>query len=97
MVTLIPANFRQAYKWVGNLDAGAAGALGIGVFVSLSVFTGTAPAWEKVLEIAPSLTLGAFFGLARLPLTSTGERPLAWIRRILAWRGRPRRAGMFGG
>jgi hypothetical protein len=97
MVTLISANFRQAYKWVGNLDAPSALSLGVGVFVGLSAFTGTAGAWEKALEIAPSVGLGTFFGLARLPLTASGERPLAWLWRVAAWGRGPRRAGMVAG
>lgn len=97
MYTRIPTNYRQSFKWLGNLDAVSAGFLGGGVVIGLSVLTGHGTAGEKIPEIAVALALGAFFGLVRYPMDIAGDRTSTWVMRYVEYRRRTRRYSYFDG
>jgi len=91
----IPANYRQSFKWLGNLDAASTVFLGVGVVISLSTLTGSAPVVEKVPEIAVAMGVAAFFGLVRYPMDLYGDRPVAWLRRAATFFSRGRKGSYF--
>ena len=93
-MTPIPPNYRQSSKWIGNLDAASAIAVGLGVVIAVSVLTGHAPWWEKVPEILVSLAVGLVLGLGRWPMEH-GDRPLRWALRAYWYFMRPKRGSAF--
>lgn len=97
MLTRIPANYRQSFKWLGNLDAISAAFLGGGVIIALKVLTGHAVFGEKVPEIVVALALGAIFGLLRWPMDIAGDRTATWLRRFVDYSRRSKRASYFDG
>ncbi len=92
----IPANYRQSFKWFGNLDAPSAIFLGGGVVVSLKTLTGPAPFYVKVPEIAVAMLVAAVFGLVRFPMDLHGDRVVTWLQRAVAFYRRERKASYFG-
>ena len=93
----IPANYRQSFKWLGNLDAPSAIFLGVGVVVSLKVLTGQAPYVEKIPEIVVTTIVAAVFGLVRFPMDLYGDRSVTWLQRAVAFYRRERKASYFAG
>ena len=93
----IPANYRQSFKWLGNLDAPSAIFLGVGVVFSLKTLTGQAPIVEKIPEIAVAMTLAGIFGLIRFPMDLHGDRSVTWLQRAVAFYRRERKASYFAG
>ena len=93
----IPANYRQSFKWLGNLDAPSAIFLGVGVVVSLRTLTGQAPIVEKIPEIAVAMGAAAVFGLVRFPMDLYGDRMVTWLQRAVAFYRRERKASYFAG
>ena len=93
----IPANYRQSFKWLGNLDAPSAIFLGVGVVFSLKTLTGQAPYIEKIPEIVVAMVVAAVFGLVRLPMDLYGDRMVTWLQRAVAFHRRERRASYFAG
>ena len=93
----IPANYRQSFKWLGNLDAPSAIFLGVGVVVSLRTLTGQAPIVEKSPAIAVAMGVAAVFGLVRFPMDLYGDRMVTWLQRAVAFYRRERKASYFAG
>jgi len=91
----IPANYRQSFKWFGNLDAPSAIFLGVGVVFSLKTLTGHSPIAVKIPEIAAAMTLAAIFGLVRFPMDLYGDRLVTWLKRAVAFYRRERKASYF--
>ena len=97
MYTRIPANYRQSFKWLGNLDAVSASFLGGGVIIGLKVLTGTAPWAIKGPEMGVALVLGAIIGLVRWPMDIAGDRTATWLLRFVDYYRRSKRFSYFDG
>lgn len=81
MIVRIPAEFRQPYRWIGNLDAVSACCVFGSVAWGTSIFTGQGPWLVRLPETASVIALGCLLGLGKWPLEVTGDRALLWISR----------------
>lgn len=97
MYARIPTNYRQSFKWLGNLDAVSAAFLGGGVIIALKTMTGAASWGVKGPEMAVALALGGIFGLLRWPMDIAGDRTATWLMRIVDYYRRSKRFSYFNG
>ena len=97
MLVRIPANYRQSFKWFGNLDAPSATFLVGGLLVAMRVVIGQAPWAVKGVEVTLSLLLGAGLGLLRWPMDVAGDRSITWLRRYFDFARRGKRFSYFDG
>lgn len=97
MLARIPANYRQSFKWLGNLDAVSAAFLGGGTMVAIKVVMDHASWAVKGPEIAVALALGSVFGLVRWPMDIAGDRTATWLMRFVDYYRRFRRFSYFDG
>ena len=94
MQTKVPVNYRQSFKWVGNLDASSLLLVGAGGVLAFRVLTSHSPWGLKAPVVVLSIGLGAALGLGRWPMEH-GDGAFAWGRRLAEYRARSRRAGLF--
>lgn len=97
MLSRIPANYRQSFKWLGNLDAVSAAFLGGGVMVAIKVVMDHASWAVKGPEIVVALALGGIFGLVRWPLDIAGDRTVTWLMRYVNFARRTKHYSYFEG
>jgi|GEM_PF-5625632 len=95
MQARIPANYRQRFRWVGDLDAPALMSLCGGGAAAISALTGTAPIPIRVPEVALSAGLGMLLAFGKWPLERGGDRLWTWAKRAFEYYRRPRRGSMF--
>ena len=93
----IPTNHRQAFRWVGDLDAPSLFALCAGIALALSNFHGSGSVVEKLLVAAMWFLLGAFFAFAKWPVERGGDKMWTWAVRVSNYLRRPRRGSVFEG
>lgn len=94
MQVKVPVNYRQSFKWVGNLDASSLLLVGAGGVLAFRVLTSHVPWGIKVPSMVLSVGVGAALGLARWPIEH-GDGAFEWGRRLAEYRGRSRRASLF--
>jgi len=88
MQVKMPVDFRQSFKWVGNLDAMSMIFVGGGGLIAVHTFIGSSlPLAEKFLIAVPSVGFGALFGLGRWPI-EYGDNLVTWAQRFMAYRSR---------
>ncbi len=87
MQARVPVNYRQSFKWYGNLDATSIAFVLGGGMLAFKVLTGPASWTVKIPAMAVCLGLGALLGLGRWPL-EYGDNAVTWLRRAMTYRGR---------
>jgi len=95
MTVMIPAEFRYAYRWFGNLDAfSAATGLGLPLF-GLHGLLEPGPVGARIATLLVTGGVGVVLGFVRWPLDH-GDKAWIWIRRGFDYWWRPRRGSAFG-
>lgn len=95
MQARIPANYRQRFRWIGELDAPSLMALCGGGAVALEVLRGTAPVAVRIPEAVVAGGLGLLLAFGKWPLERGGDRLWTWGKRAFDYYRRPRRGSMF--
>jgi len=83
----VPVNYRQSFKWYGDLDATSVALVATGALAAFRTLSGPGPWLVRLPVIALSLGLGFLLGLGRWPL-EYGDNVVTWMKRVLAYRGR---------
>jgi len=83
----VPVNYRQSFKWYGDLDATSVAFVATGGLVAFKTLSGPGPWLVRLPVIALALGLGFLLGLGRWPL-EYGDSAVTWARRVVAYRGR---------
>lgn len=89
MVCKVPVNYRQNFKWIGDLDAQSMAAVAVGGLIALHYAVGTPnPVYLRILLASTFGGLGAVLGFGRYPL-EYGDNFWIWMRRYMEYRARP--------
>lgn len=91
----MPSEYRQAARWLFNLDAGSFVLLVGGAAVGFSVLKGAGPLIVRIPESLAIMGVGAVLALVRWPLDH-GDRVMTWIRRGWNYYWRSRKGSAWG-
>ena len=91
----MPAEYRQAARWLFNLDAGSFAILVGSAALGFEIFKGAGPLAARIPEAVGIIGLGAVFALVRWPLDN-GDRAMTWVRRGWNYYWRARRGSAWG-
>lgn len=95
MQVMVPAEYRQAARWLLNLDAGSFALLVGGAALGFEIVRGAAPLAERIPEAAVVTGIGAVLALVRWPLDH-GDRALTWIFRAWHYYWRTKKGSAWG-
>jgi len=91
----LPAEYRQAARWLLNLDAGSFVILVGGAAVGFEIFRGHGALIPRIIEAVLIIGVAAVIALVRWPLDN-GDRTLTWVRRGWDYYWRSRKGSAWG-
>lgn len=92
----MPAEYRQAARWLLNLDAGSFAILVGGAAIGFEILRGQGALALRIPEALGVIGIGAVISLVRWPLDH-GDRTLTWVRRAWNYYWRSRKGSAWGG
>lgn len=95
MQVLVPAEYRQAARWLLNLDAGSFAILVGSAAMGFEILRGHGALALRIPEALGLMAMGAVLSLVRWPFDH-GDRPMTWIRRAWNYYWRSRRGSAWG-
>lgn len=91
----VPGEYRQAVRWLLNLDAGSFAILVGGAALGFEVFQGRGPLGLRIPEALAIIGVSSVTALARWPWDH-GDRVLTWVRRGWDYYWRSRKGSAWG-
>lgn len=95
MQVLVPGEYRQAARWLLNLDAGSFAILVGGAALGFEVFRSAGALAPRIIEAVLIIGVAAVISLVRWPLDH-GDRALTWVRRGWDYYWRARKGSAWG-
>ncbi|PSR26175.1 MAG: hypothetical protein C7B43_14535 [Sulfobacillus benefaciens] len=95
MQVIVPAEYRQAARWIFNLDAGSFVILIGGAVLGFEIFREHGAIIPHILEAVLIMGTSTVIALVRWPLDH-GDRALTWARRGWDYYFRARKGSTWG-